>query len=100
MLFLYQIQIFMATSTHYSIETSTYWNLIKNVSDEVKIRLITLLSESLLTEAVDKSKVHGSDKTDKFLKKFYGSWRDGDSTEDIINKINDRKSSKEPISFD
>lgn len=92
--------MFMATSTHYSIETSTYWNLIKNVSYEVKIRLITLLSESLLTEAVDMPQEHGSDKTNKFLKKFYGSWRDGESAEEIIRKINDRRSSKEPISFD
>lgn len=41
-------------------ETNSYWELIKNVSSEVKLALIAKLSSSLVREAVEeKSDVEG-----------------------------------------
>lgn len=79
------------------IETSTYWDIIKDVKDEVKIRLITLLSESLSRSVENKKRC---DRTEDFITKFYGAWKDSDSAEDIIQAINKNKSCKPPVSFD
>lgn len=80
-------------------ETNTYWNIIKDVKDEVKLRLITLLSESL-TRSVKEKETVVSDRTADFLKNVYGSWKGPESAEEIIAIINDNKSCKNPVSFD
>lgn len=78
-------------------ETAAYWNLIKDVKDEVKIRLIMLLSKSLANSArhVDS----GMDETDSFIKKFYGAWKGPETAEEIIATINEGKSCGDPVQF-
>lgn len=82
-----------------TLETNTYWNIIKDVKDEVKLRLITLLSESL-TRSVREKETVVSDRTADFLKNVYGSWKGPETAEEIIAVINDSKSCKNPVSFD
>lgn len=89
----------MITTNPYTSETTTYWNIIKNVKDEVKIRLITLLSESL-SRSVERDETIDKNHTDEFIAKFYGAWKDSESAEDIIASINSGKTSKNPVSFD
>ncbi len=38
----------MQTTYSYNAEAENYWKLLKNASSEVKLRLIALLSQSLM----------------------------------------------------
>jgi len=89
----------ITTTNPYAIETATYWNMIKDVRDEVKIRLITLLSESLSDSAENNRDATGN-RTDKFLMKTYGAWTGDGTAEAIIAGINEGKTCKGPVSFD
>lgn len=88
----------MPLSDTYKGETATYWHLLKNLSDEVKLRLITLLSQSMTYKSKKKTK---SDKetTKDFISKFYGAWEGDMTAEDIIHEIYSSRSCKDPISF-
>ena len=67
----------MNTSTSIST-TDSYWNMLKHLSDDVKIDLITLLSSSLKKKK-EKS-VSASN--------FYGIWGDdGMTTEEFVDEI-------------
>lgn len=91
----------MIANNPYAVETSTYWNLIKDVKDEIKIRLITLLSESLTNTLTVKVPVKDKDEaTEAFIKKYYGAWKGSESADDIIAKISEGKTCKDPVSFD
>ena len=58
--------------------TNNYWNLLKNLSDDIKIDLITLLSSSLKEK----------EKKSTSARKFYGIWgNDGMTTEEFIDEI-------------
>lgn len=90
----------MVTGNTYNAETSVYWNLIKDVKDEIKIRLITLLSESLTNTLTVRMPSKDKDEaTEKFLNKYYGAWKGSEPTEVIIERINEGKTSKPPVSF-
>ena len=89
----------MSRTNTYCVETDAYWNLIKNAADEVKLRLITLLSQSLTTNA-RKSMHSDKEETERFLSKYCGAWHGNESAEEIIGVIKSVRSCKEPISFD
>ena len=78
----------MSTVTSVST-TNNYWNILKHLSDDVKIDLITLLSTSLKKKT--RKSISASD--------FYGSWGNGDAeTEAFVKELRDsRKFSREVI---
>lgn len=91
----------MMSENTYSAETSNYWNIIKDVKDEIKIRLITLLSESLANSLTVKTPAKGKeDDTEKFIKKYYGVWQSQQTPEEIMDIIKEGRTSKDPVSFD
>lgn len=58
--------------------TNSYWNILKDLSNEMKLDLIARLSNSLLHEEKSKS-VSAS--------RYYGIWKDSDSLDaDELNK--------------
>lgn len=81
-------QIYMNTTTSVSI-TNNYWNILKHLSDDIKIDLITLLSTSL------KNKAHKSVSASD----FYGSWgNDNIGTEEFVRELREsRKFSHEIV---
>ncbi len=89
----------MQTANTYKGETAAYWHLLKNLSDEVKLRLITLLSQSMTRNTKKKTK---SDKeaTKEFLSEFYGAWEGDKTAEEVIAEIRKNRTCREPISFD
>ncbi|MDE5674375.1 MAG: hypothetical protein K2I44_03375 [Muribaculaceae bacterium] len=89
----------MQTANTYKGETAAYWHLLKNLSDEVKLRLITLLSQSMTIDSKKKEK-SDEEATKEFLAKFYGAWRGDMSAEDLIAEIRKNRTCREPISFD
>ena len=67
----------MNTSSSIST-TNSYWNILKHLSDDVKIDLITLLSSSLKKKK--EKPISASN--------FYGIWGDdGMSTEEFVDEI-------------
>lgn len=58
-------------------EANHYWNMLKDVSDEVKLDLIARLSHSLLSTKIKK----------RTAESFYGVWKDSDSPDaDVLVK--------------
>ncbi|MBQ7414000.1 MAG: hypothetical protein IJV09_01015 [Prevotella sp.] len=68
--------------------TNNYWNMLKHLSDDVKIDLITLLSSSL------------KEKTKKSIpaSRFYGIWGDdGMTDEEFVNELKSLRNFKKDI---
>lgn len=57
----------------------TYWSILKNLSSDMKLELISRLSKSLLSkdQTID----------DNWVSQFSGAWKDSRSAESIIADI-------------
>ena len=88
----------MLSTYSYNAEAESYWKLLKDARSEVKLRLITLLSQSIMDDVSDKRPMESE--TGRFLAKFAGAWKGNESAEDIIATIQDNRHCKKPISFD
>lgn len=76
--------------------TDSYWEMLKSLSDEVKLRLATRLTASVV--AAKSKKV---DRTEEMLEKHLGVWKDDRSTEQIIEEMRaGRQNIKAPLNFD
>lgn len=93
----------MATTHSYKSEAEGYWKLLKNTSNEVKLRLITLLSQSM-TENSDRTNAatdnSAQKRTERFIARFAGAWHGDESAEDIVGIINEGRTCRKPVSFD
>lgn len=67
-----------------------YWNLLKNLSADVKLDLIARLSNSLLNQ--DKPA-----EDSQWASAFAGKWIDARSAEEIIDDIRESRTSNEEI---
>ena len=71
----------MNTNTSVST-TDNYWNLLKHLSDDVKIDLITLLSSSLRKKTVDAISASV----------FYGTWgKDGIGDDEFVEELRESR---------
>lgn len=72
-------------------ESNDYWNIIKDVSDEVKLDLIARLSNSLLRPRVKRNVRSASS--------FYGVWKDADSmdADSLTKEIRESRRFKDDI---
>ena len=66
-----------ATLSHSkAVDADTYWNMLKNLSSEIKLELISKLSASLLNkEALENA---------HWVSDFAGKWKDERSAEEIV----------------
>ena len=85
-------------TVHHTVEPKVpYWNEIKDLGKSEKIRLIALLSSSLIS---DKNVVSEKNRTQEMIERFCGSWVGEESAEDIIANIEiSKKSHSEPVKF-
>lgn len=76
--------------------TNSYWNMLKSLSNEVKLRLAARLTESV----INSSEVSGNH-TAEMLEKYCGAWKDSRDTDEIVKDIysSRRSSGKEPLEF-
>lgn len=51
--------------------TDSYWEMLKSLSDEVKLRLATRLTASVVS-----AKAADVDNTEEMLEKHLGAWKD------------------------
>lgn len=76
--------------------TDTYWEMLKSLNDDIKLRLATRLTASVVA-----GKNAHKDKTEEMIEKHLGKWKDERSTEEIIKDIYaGRNSIKAPLNFD
>lgn len=76
--------------------TDTYWEMLKSLNDDIKLRLATRLTASVVA-----GKEARKDTTEEMIKKHVGSWKDERSAEEIIKDIyTGRNSTKAPLNFD
>lgn len=62
--------------------TETYWEMLKSLNDDIKLRLATRLTASVIA-----GKDARKDRTDEMIEKHLGKWKDERSAEDIIKDI-------------
>ena len=68
----------MITTVTNKHRANTYWNMVKHLSPDVKIELITLLSQSLRTKKAHRISAQ----------KYYGVWGDdGMSDEEFLDEL-------------
>ena len=73
----------MMTTTEPRNSVSSYWNIVKHLSPDAKIDLITLLSQSLKSSTTKTISA----------KKYYGMWGDdGMTDEEFIEEIKSMRS--------
>lgn len=60
--------------------SARYWSELKDLSDSVKLELITLLSSSMV-------KTESEDNSDNWADRFCGVWKDSRSADDIVDDI-------------
>lgn len=76
--------------------TDTYWEILKSLNDDIKLRLATRLTASVVA-----SKKADRDNTEEMIKKHVGKWKDDRSAEEIIKDIySGRNGTKAPLNFD
>lgn len=68
-----------ATTIGYNSNISMYWNIIKNLNSDMKLDLISRLSESLRK----KKNLAADNAADK----FYGAWEDDKSADELAEEI-------------
>lgn len=67
-------------SPHSSAQVAPYWSTLKDLSNDVKLELITLLSSSMMTNT-----------SEDWTSSFAGKWQDSRTTEEIIDDIRDSR---------
>ena len=72
------------TFTATSPISARYWSELKDLSNGVKLELISLLSSSMVKEATKDAGNHWADR-------FCGSWQDSRSAEEIVEDIRKRR---------
>lgn len=71
--------------------TNNYWNLLKFLSDDIKLALIAKLSNSLVAKSKEKT-TSASD--------FYGVWKDSDfnmSSDELVKEIKASRTFKDEV---
>lgn len=72
-------------------ETRLYWEQLKDVSSDVKLHLIALLSQSMTKEGKT-ANLSEKQRTAEFLNEFYGAWNGSETAEEIMSAINENRS--------
>lgn len=76
--------------------TNSYWNILKSLSNEVKLRLAARLTESVIhSERLD------TDHTNEMINKYAGAWEDNREADQIVKDIYDSRCSShnKPLDF-
>lgn len=73
-----------------------YINALLGMSNDTKLRIIRLLTDSLIkSDMVEKS----VDNTQSMLQKHAGAWVGNESADEIMSNIRDNSSSRSPLEF-
>lgn len=69
-----------STLTTPSPASAPYWKNLKGLSNKVKLELITLLRNSMVTDKEE-------EKSDNWADRYCGAWNDSRSADEIVDQI-------------
>ena len=89
--------IMEATISDAAFFSNNYMNVLLGMSDDTKLRIIRMLTDSLLKreKVIEKSSAF----TTEMLKKHAGAWTSTEMADEIISSIRENSSIREPLSF-
>lgn len=88
----------MDTTIKFSSNLSgDFVRLLLSMSDKMKLHVIKLLTDSLLKSEMDV--IDEMKYTEQMLKKHAGTWSDDESVDDLMSKIRENTSIREPLKF-
>jgi len=78
------------TPTVDSPNISIYWNMLKNLNEDIKLELISKLSASLLAS-------NKKEQAENWASSFSGAWEDSRDAEEIVSDIRNARTSNREI---
>ena len=78
--------------------TNNYWGMLRNLNDDVKLRLASLLTASV-AEPRTKTASEKDSLTRAMVNKYAGAWKDDRTSDEIISEIYSSRSSKSVMDF-
>lgn len=87
-----------ATMNDYSVLPTNYINILLGMSNDTKLRVIRLLTDSLLNPKVLTTS-EKKDYTQAMLKKHAGTWVGDESADEIMACVRENYSSRSPLEF-
>jgi len=73
--------------------TNSYWAILRNLSDDVKLRLASMLTSSV-AENREKTVAQSKLLTEQMVAKYAGALEDDRSTDEIISSVHDMRNQK------
>lgn len=74
-----------------------YWNMLKDLSDNIKLRLATRLTASVLHE---KAEAQEKSLPRTVLDKYCGAWEGEESADEIMATIKQNSTIRKPLSYE
>lgn len=75
--------------------TNSYWEVLKSLSSEVKLRLAARLTASVVES---EQRIATTNHTEDMIQKYCGVWKDDRTSDEIIDDIiSTRQDGKEPL---
>ena len=84
------------TTNQFNILPINYINALLRMSNDTKLRVIRLLTDSLIKSDMVEKDV---DNTQVMLQKHAGAWVGNESAEEIISQVRENYSSRLPLEF-
>ncbi len=85
-----------AAMNQYNVLPVNYINALLGMSNDTKLRIIRLLTDSLIKSEMVETDV---DNTQQMLQKHAGAWVGDESVEEIMSCIRENSSSRFPLEF-
>ena len=86
-----------ATINDATFFSNNYMNVLLGMSDDTKLRIIRMLTDSLLKR--EKVTEKSSAFTSEMLKKHAGTWVGGETADEILSSVRENSSVREPLAF-
>ena len=78
--------------------TNNYWGMLRNLNDDVKLRLASLLTASVV-EHRTKTVSEKDSLTKSMVDKYAEAWKDDRTSDEIISEVYGSRSSKPVMDF-
>lgn len=87
-----------AITNDFSFLPGNYMNLLLGMSDDTKLRIIRMLTDSLLNR--ERISVKSPSFTSEMLRKHAGAWVGEESSDEIMSVIRENSTVREPLKFE
>ena len=85
-----------AAMNQYNVLPINYINTLLGMSNDTKLRIIRLLTDSLINSEMVET---GVDNTQQMLQKHAGAWVGNETAEELMSCIRENSSSRSPLEF-